>query len=70
MNPSQEPEQPLGMYKLELPWAPCQLNLPFLHTQLVLRNRSRPRSLGVLTGFAPSLLGQYWILTGRGNSEN
>ena len=22
LNPSQEPEQPLGMYKLELPWAP------------------------------------------------
>ena len=48
---SREPEQPLGIWKLEFSWAICRLNLPFLHPELVLRNRSRPRSLGVLTGF-------------------
>ena len=29
-----------------------------------------PGGPGVLTVFALSLLGQYWILSGRGNSEN
>ena len=61
-------EQPFGMRNWNFHGCPHLTSRSYIPNSYSGTGRDRVR--GVLTGFRAELLGQYWILTDRENSEN